>query len=142
MYSHYFGFSVLQILRVLAIFRGFSSANTSGLAAFRGSILWIVPVISSSSTSGFCTAGIASTRSILSVGTACTASTRSTKILPICTAYSEYEVYLDHLCTVWILPPPFLQRRCTDGIYHKWELEKISVGEATGVSRVLTAFRE
>ena len=39
-----------------------------------------------------------------------TASTQSTRILSLCTVYLEYEVYLDQLCTVSILPFLFCYR--------------------------------
>ena len=67
--SHYF-----EVLYV-------RTANTSGLAVFRGSLLWILPVLLS--MSGFCAAGNAASTSIgsiSSVGTARTASNRSTTL--------------------------------------------------------------
>ena len=71
-----------------------------------------------------------------------TASTASTELLPIWAVYSEYEVYVDHLCTVSIIPSPFY---CRIGL-NEW-----GVGAsyfrgggrgATGVLSVPSVFRE
>ena len=101
--------TTLQVLRTLVIFRctadtgssrsnsRFCNADTSGLAVLRGSLLWILPILTSS-ISGLSTSGTASTvlqvlyckyctGSISFVGTASIASTRSTKTLstfPVC----------------------------------------------------------
>ena len=86
---------LLRILRVLAVFGGSFTAETSGLAVCRGSLLRILSAFQV--FRGFVLRVLQIRAVFPSVGTASTASTRSTKILSICPAYSEYEVYYDHL---------------------------------------------
>ena len=75
-YLNLFRVYELRILRVLAVFRGSGLADTSGFAVIRGSILvvlWILRVCVF--FQAVCIAGIASTGSTSSVGTARMAST-------------------------------------------------------------------
>ena len=134
----------------LQYFGLFCAADTASVDRFRGFVLRILPdsqcfgvrycgyscIVS---FSGLCTAGTANTGSISCVGTV---STRSPKILSTCQVYSEYEVYLDHLCTVSISSCPLLCRKHSQmvpqvgvgAIYNRWgHLEDLGV---------LTVFRD
>ena len=81
MHSQFFGF-VLQMLRVLAVFRGpiLLTADACGLAVFRDSLLlWILPVLQV--YRDYVLRVLPSIGSISSVGSVGTASARNTKIL-------------------------------------------------------------
>ena len=115
LYSQYF--EVLyhwRYFRARSISRFCTTADTSGLAVFRGSLLWILPVLGYCINRGFwlLVEGVASTGSLSSVGNARTASTRSycTKILSICLVYSEYARTMC-VCTVSIISCPLFYRK-------------------------------
>ena len=72
------------------------SADTSGLAAFRGSMLWVLSVLRV--FLGFVLPVLqVLLYSYCSISPVGVASARSTKILAIRAVCSEYEVYFDHL---------------------------------------------
>ena len=140
MRSQYFGFMHCGYCEYR-----FCTAGNSGLAGFRGSLLWIHPVLFLSIW-GFCAAGTASTGSILSVGLARAASEYSQyhmyHILSICSAYSGVRrilgpsVHRDDK-----FKPIVLQKTFTDGATSESWRKLRSVGE-TGVPTVPVVFRE
>ena len=129
-HSHCFGLCTADTASSCSISRFCTTADTSGLAAFRDSLLWILPVLQTVRVFVLRALHILAVfRSF--VLRALNTRRYCTKILSVCPVYSQYthDTCTMCVCTVSIIPCPLLCRKhlqMAPGVgvganYFRWE---------------------